>query len=214
MDEGSVDDALAARIAEAQELAASPFTPGVDSPAVDGTRISVVTENGEIIDVTVSVTLTDNGLIISGDGFSMQLTVVDKDGNLIPVDDAKRLVLREGAVLTLKGTGFAPNSTVTLWLFSQPVDLGEVTANAQGEVEVSVSLPAGVELGEHTVQMAGVSAEGELRVLNVAIVVEEAPSAGALPILPVAAGLLVLALVGAFLVTRRSRSGEQPGVES
>ena len=214
MDEGSVDDALAARIAEAQELAASPFMPGVDSPAVDGTRISVVTENGEIIDVTVSVTLADNGLVITGDGFSMQLTVVDKDGNLIPVDDAKRLVLREGAVLTLKGTGFAPNSTVTLWLFSQPVDLGEVTANAQGEVEVSVSLPAGVELGEHTVQMAGVSAEGELRVLNVAIVVEEAPSAGALPILPVAAGLLVLALVGAFLVTRRSRSGEQPGVES
>ena len=39
--------------------------------------------------------------------------------------------------------------------------------------------------------------------------VEEAPTDGGLPILPVAAGLVALALIGAFLAMRR-RSTDEP----
>jgi LPXTG-motif cell wall-anchored protein len=76
------------------------------------------------------------------------------------------------------------------------------------QTEVSVAVPAGVRLGEHTVQMTGVSADGELRVLNVAIVVVDAPGTGDFPVLPVAAGIAALVLIGAFLAMRR-RSTEQ-----
>jgi hypothetical protein len=204
-DTSSTDSGLNERIAEAEELAKTPFTPGVDSPVVDDKRVVVITENGEILNVTITVVSGSNGLTIVGDGFSVELKVVDKDSNPISVDDAKRLIMQEDATLSLRASGFAPNSIVTLWLFSQPYALGEFRADANGEVEFDVAVPAGFELGEHTVQLNGVSAEGELRTMNMAIVVTDREAGGGLPWLPIAlAALLVLLML--VLVVRKTRS--------
>jgi hypothetical protein len=204
-DDSSTDSGLNERIAEAEELAESPFTPGVDSPAVDDKRVVVITENGEILNVTITVVPGSNGLTIVGDGFSVELKVVDKDGNPISVDDAKRIILQEGATLSLRASGFAPNSAVTLWLFSQPYALGEFRADANGDVEFDVAVPAGFELGEHTVQLNGVSAEGELRTMNIAVVVTDQEAGGGLPWLPIALAALLAWLLLA-LVVRKTRS--------
>ena len=55
--------------------------------------------------------------------------------------------------------GFAPNSPIRITFYSEPIDLGVVIADANGEVEFDVQIPE-VSPGVHRLQMSGVGAEG------------------------------------------------------
>lgn len=56
-----------------------------------------------------------------------------------------------GKTVTVKGTGFAPKSTVTLTLHSEPVEVGTATADENGAFSAEVTVPANTEAGDHTV---------------------------------------------------------------
>ncbi|MFI5894098.1 fibronectin type III domain-containing protein [Actinoplanes sp. NPDC051513] len=71
-----------------------------------------------------------------------------------------------GATITITGSGYAPYSTVVLSLFSNPVSLGTATADANGNIAVTVSLPAGTPTGSHTLLATGLDSHGA--VLNLA----------------------------------------------
>jgi hypothetical protein len=60
----------------------------------------------------------------------------------------------------VSGTGFAPNTDVTLTLFSDPVSLGTVRSNAAGAIAASVAMPASVPTGAHKVEAKGANAAG------------------------------------------------------
>ena len=51
----------------------------------------------------------------------------------------------------MKGTGFAPESTVTLTLHSEPVEVGTATTDENGDFTAEVTVPADTEAGDHTV---------------------------------------------------------------
>ena len=55
------------------------------------------------------------------------------------------------ARVTVTGTGFAPKSTVTLTLHSEPVEVGTATTDASGDFTAEVTVPAATEAGDHTV---------------------------------------------------------------
>ena len=56
-----------------------------------------------------------------------------------------------GKTVTVKGTGFAPESTVTITLHSEPVEVGTATTDASGDFTATVTVPATTEAGDHTV---------------------------------------------------------------
>jgi len=56
-----------------------------------------------------------------------------------------------GKTVTVKGTGFAPASTVTITLHSEPVEVGTATTDASGDFTAEVTVPASTPAGEHTV---------------------------------------------------------------
>ena len=56
-----------------------------------------------------------------------------------------------GKTVTVKGTGFAPESSVTLTLHSEPVEVGTATADENGAFSAEVTVPANTEAGDHTV---------------------------------------------------------------
>ena len=56
-----------------------------------------------------------------------------------------------GKTVTVKGTGFAPKSSVTLTLHSEPVEVGTATADENGAFSAEVTVPANTEAGDHTV---------------------------------------------------------------
>jgi hypothetical protein len=60
-----------------------------------------------------------------------------------------------GAPVSLHAAGFAPGEIVDISLHSTPISLGTLTADAEGEVDGMVMIPADVEPGAHTLLLVG-----------------------------------------------------------
>jgi hypothetical protein len=170
-----------------------------------------VFENG----VAVSVELVAEGgtdLVMRGAGFELRLSGECSSGCSVQTDGSGRQILQldsEGAA-RVSGEGFQAGSSVYVWLFSTPVFLGELTVGDDGTFSGSLPL-TGVEPGEHTLQVSGVSTDGQVRTANLGVVVASSslvPDLGTLP----ATGqsldavkwmLLMLGLGGVLLIARR-----------
>jgi titin len=123
---------------------------------------------------------------------------------------------KPGATMTIKGSGYAPNSTVELVVYSTPISLGTVITDNNGEFSVDVVVPPTLPIGDHSIAAVGADPQGNVRAMRLDVTVAPAvPTTPTTP--PVLAitggatadramlGLLMLAL-GAGLV-RASRTG-------
>lgn len=89
----------------------------------------------------------------------------------------------QGGSLQVAGGGFAPGSPVNVVVYSSPVKLATVLADASGNISTSVTLPSGLAIGTHTLQIQGVTSTGAPRVLERTIsVAKTLPRTGALPL--------------------------------
>lgn len=70
-------------------------------------------------------------------------------------------VVSPNTQLQLRFTGFLPLSQVRLTLYSDPVFLGEFTADQRGEVVVSITVPANTPVGDHHVVASGTDVNGQ-----------------------------------------------------
>jgi hypothetical protein len=77
----------------------------------------------------------------------------------------------------VRGNGFASNSQVDVWIYSNPTLLGSATTDANGEFVKTFDIPATIELGNHTLTLNGFDTEGAALTASVGIVVIEDPSA-------------------------------------
>lgn len=115
----------------------------------------------------------------------------------------------QGGSLEITGRGFAAGETVTVTLYSDPIRLGQVTADGSGAFRIVVTVPLSAPVGAHTVVAAGVdsglTAEGALQVTAAAGNGDGlAGTGGAIP-LSLLALVLVLLATGGILVIRRRR---------
>jgi len=175
---------------------ASPLlapVPGADEPdAVPSVQPgeSELLVDGIPQDVTVE---TRGGTwSVAGDGFTIELQGTDDDGAVLPIDEHGRLVVSEDGVVRVSGSGFAPGSMVDVWLLGARYLLGEVRVGEDGSFSAAFALPSDVELGPDTVQVNGVSEDGELRSLSTGIIVLPRAVVPALPSTGTDAGLLML----------------------
>lgn len=83
-----------------------------------------------------------------------------------------------GATLTLDGSGYAPRAAVSVAIYSSPITLAHVTADASGHLHTSVQLPTSLR-GTHTLTAIGDGSAGAPRVLE-SVVDITAPSQAAL----------------------------------
>ncbi|UYQ64504.1 hypothetical protein [Streptomyces peucetius] len=60
-----------------------------------------------------------------------------------------------GDELSFTGTGFDPNEGVGAFLLSRPIKLGFFTADSDGTVEGTVTIPKWTDPGEHTFRLKG-----------------------------------------------------------
>jgi len=80
-----------------------------------------------------------------------------------------------GQVVVVAGKGFDPNEWVEYTLHSTPVALGKWQADSAGDVSASITIPASVALGAHTITMTGLDSG---RVVTVKLDVVTAASGG------------------------------------
>jgi hypothetical protein len=99
-----------------------------------------------------------------------------------------------GGEITIDSTGWMHDTDVTITLHSDPVVLGTVTADANGDVHAVETIPAGTAAGAHTIELSGTDSDGAPRTVETAITV--ASGGGSLP----RTGAAIAAMVGVAAV--------------
>jgi hypothetical protein len=174
---------------------------------------------------TVTCSATDDGGNTRPRSFTV--TVVADPAATVPVANA-------GATVAVVAEGFAPNSWAYVRFQSDPIPVGMFQADAQGRIEITLTVPDGLPPGEHDVIVEGFAPDGSVRQFVQPIVVADpslppttevpatvppttspAPT-GLTPFLPgtgsdsmrtVLASLLVILVGGLALAVGRSRRG-------
>ena len=140
-------------------------------------------------------------------------TVPTKNGDLTLPAGATSTVA-PGKTMTVSGSGYAPNSTITLAIYSTPQVLTTVVTDASGNFTATVTVPAGLAAGSHTLVASGVDSSGNVRYVNLPVTVSSAGIAtttgkatlaytGADVALPSIIGLLAVSLGTGLIVLRR-----------
>lgn len=155
--EDGIEDAAdqAAFLASAGDLGPEglTFVSATDSP----TGEALVIVGNEVSGTTTFFGVTD---LVEPEPASLAVTL----------DDA---TVQAGGTLSGDVTGAAAGEQLDLTLFSDPVALGSVTATAAGTAAFSVTVPASVPAGVHTLQVAGPSG-----VATATVTVTAAPGTG------------------------------------
>jgi len=117
-----------------------------------------------------------------------------------------------GSSVRITGGGYAPNSTVTLIVYSVPQVLATTVADGDGNIDVTVTVPDDLAAGNHTLVAAGVDADGNAHYLTLPIAVSTETDAqlaatGADIALPALGGLIALAAGGGLIAAARRRTG-------
>jgi len=118
---------------------------------------------------TLSANKANTGLHMQGSGWSLDLIGRNSKGANVELDAAGNIVFRQGHQAYTSGTGFKANSTVNVYIFSTPIQIGTVQTDSVGSFEGSFALPSGLEPGAHTVQVDGYAPDGTVRTANMPV---------------------------------------------
>ena len=114
-----------------------------------------------------------------------------------------------GEQVTFSGSGYAPFGPVTLLVYSEPTVIGTVTTDENGAFTATVTLPAGLAAGSHTLVAAGLDPSGEMRYLTLPITVitaaDQLAFTGFDVQAPLTGGLAALGIGAALIVVSRRR---------
>jgi subtilisin family serine protease len=130
-------------------------------------------------------------LNIEGPNFGIAAEARGSDGKPLPLDQFGGVPLQPGGALQMRGSGYLPDSEIGQYLFRQSVNasarargnvrlssdvinLGAVTVDENGEFTALAAVPSDTPIGEYALQLVGTSPTGELRILNVGVVVGSA----------------------------------------
>lgn len=162
---------------------AAPVTPPRNLQPGQG----VIVINGVETPVVLTEAPNGAGLLVTGAGISVVLASLNSDGAPIQLAPDGSLVVSQTGGAVIGGAGFSPLSTVVLYLFSDPILLGAVTVNAQGEILGEVPIPVGTPTGRHTIQAVGTTTSGNSLALSLAVTVVTPAQAAAGLTNPIAA---------------------------
>lgn len=117
--------------------------------------------------------------LTSNEGFNLTISTRDKNGQPFRLGAGGSIVVKHGNFISIAGQGFASNSTARTWLFSSPRELGSLDVADDGSFSADHPITEDVKPGLHTAQVNGLSPDGEVRSLSIAV--EIIPNDGQAP---------------------------------
>lgn len=155
--------------------------------------------------------------LVEGDGWSLSLELSGQGSAITENADGVFMTLVRGEAASFGGNGFMPGTIASIWLFSDPTKLGEVTIASDGSFSGDTApLDAAIAAGEHTIQIQGVGEDGFIRSANLGVVVAEPAAAAApfaffdwLPLLLL--GLLIATGIFFAIIARRRKNKKYDG---
>jgi subtilisin family serine protease len=151
-------------------------------------------EGGSPVTLQVSPGQGGTTFNIDGPNFGIAAEARGADGKPLLLDKFGGVPLQPGGALQLRGSGYLPDSEIGQYLLRQGVNssvrasgnmrsssdvinLGAVLVNEDGDFAALAAVPSGTPVGEYALQLVGTSPTGELRILNIGVVVDSADGA-------------------------------------
>ncbi|MDG2497817.1 MAG: InlB B-repeat-containing protein [Aquiluna sp.] len=110
-------------------------------------------------------------LIASGGGWQLEVSAKAVDGQITKVQQDLTLNFQIASKAELTGSGLRPLTKVSVWVFSDPTYVGEVQTDGVGNFASSLTLPATILPGQHTLQILSTDTFGRTVTLNLPITV-------------------------------------------
>ena len=126
----------------------------------------------------------------------------DPDSAKVAADGILRVF--KDQTVEVNAEGLVGGTTYTVFMFSDPVELGRGSATASGTVKTLVRVPKDAKAEQHTLQVNGVGTGGEVVSVSMGFKVIERQNNTRIAVLAIALGML-LALLGGRPVFRRRR---------
>lgn len=149
------------------------LAPKVITPSEIPAGSSVVTIDGKVTTLSLKPNETATGLTLEADTWKLTLGAANTNNEPLKLDTENRVVVERELTAITVGTGFKPGTEVQLYIFSTPFYLGSAPVKADGTFEKTSKLPSTIELGEHVIQVNGISPNNEVRSANFEVVVVE-----------------------------------------
>ena len=132
---------------------------GQSSVQVDGVKTDAV------------VTRQNNQMVVTAGSLSATLSGLDRTGKTSPLDSDGNIHLNVGDEIKISVGGFKPGSSVEVWLFSTPTQLGTAVVGADGTVSGTYKLPFGTKSGAHRVVVTAKLPNGKPTTFTLGILV-------------------------------------------
>ncbi|MGA1569055.1 MAG: glycine-rich domain-containing protein [Ilumatobacteraceae bacterium] len=169
--------ALPVTVIATGDAATAPRSPSSGTPLVlaPGTAVGIGPD-GELIDaIRIADSMTNTVTVTAGD---TGLTVAPTQNGRI--GSTGRLVLSHPSRVRVTGDNMLPGTAATVWIMSDPQQLGTVTVSAKGTIDATFAIPTDVDPGDHTIQIDGTDADGHALsiALSLTIVTDVLPVTG------------------------------------
>jgi hypothetical protein len=155
--------------------------------------------------VGVNISRVDNQVVVTGGGVTMTMSVLSVNNERVPLDSIGSLRFGSGDKVVMQATGLAPGEEITLWVFSTPISLGTVKADANGKIAGTYKIPANLEKGGHRIVLQGVNSSGKKIVLGVGVGVGAIDKSSPLSRILIAVPIALAVLFGVVLPTQARR---------
>ena len=132
----------------------------------------LVTQDGTPLTASLGINTGKGELAVTDSTWTVAVSSTDLAGKPAQVTSTGQIVLEQGKYARATGTGFRPNTDVHLYVFSSPILLGILETDASGNFTGALPIPAGIEIGNHTIQVVGYAPEGTIRSASVPAVVQ------------------------------------------
>ncbi len=131
-----------------------------------GQPIAIQTGPAEPVNVLV---INDQVLQMATIGTSLRINVLDDEGNVLPVGANGAIVVNRNNTFVVSGSGWSPGTEMVAWIFSTPQKIGTIPVPDDGEYSTEMNLPVALDIGEHTIQVNGITSDGSVRSLSVEV---------------------------------------------
>jgi hypothetical protein len=189
----------------AEVTTTTPVVVDVNAPVVPEVEIgsAVATIDGK--EVEVKIKTNGNKITFSVGGVSGELDASSLDGSQIQLDANSNLVLAPGDEVYVNLAGFGSDTPVEVWMFSIPVKVKDLMADAKGTTNGSFSTPQGIDAGAHRIVVKGLSPENNEVIIALGVEVTAIGNASLTSklVLPITAAVVVLFIVALTIRLRR-----------
>lgn len=121
---------------------------------------TAVVVNGRLVEAATEVASGVITVTIAGVRSSLT-TTVSSPGSSVRIDADGVLLVRPGEPVVASAQGLAGGAVAEVWLYSEPVRIGETVTDVSGAFVVETELPNDVEEGDHRLVVSGETSTGD-----------------------------------------------------